>query len=240
MRRHRHSPRLRGAQGDGTARLVDVKDCAWWEQVSAAIDGEVTEPERVAAMAHAGRCARCTHAIAAASALPARGPLPAGVLDDTLLTSRERRWLNGRWTRRLLLVAAIVIVLEAAPTYIRGSGLGAEAHAARHLATWQIGFGIGLLVAAWVSRLTYAMLALAATFALLTITATVIDVIRGHSGPWRESVHLVELVGVYLLWRITPPHLMPWRTTPTSSRHPTRRSMRLVSQQPPDTEPTPP
>ena len=135
----------------------------------------------------------------------------SAVLDHATLTASERRWLGSRWPRRLLLVAAIIIVLEAVPAYIRGRGLGAETHAARHLAAWQIGFGVGLLVAAWVSRLTYAMLALAATFALLTVTATVIDIIRGHSGPWSESVHLVELVGVYLLWRMTPPHLLPWR-----------------------------
>jgi hypothetical protein len=239
MNRHRPSQRVRSPSDDGAARLVGVNECVWWERVSAAIDNELTEPDRSAAMGHAATCARCSPAAAAASSLRLSSRQVDAVLDDAPLTARERRWLSGRWTRRLLLLAAIVIVIEAVPTYIRGHGLGAEAHAARHLATWQIGFGVGLLVAAWVSRLTHAMLALAATFATLTIVATVIDIVRGHSGPWRESVHLVELVGVFLLWRITPPHLLPWRSTSTrltvdAPDGQSTTSLRLVADESPD------
>lgn len=54
------------------------------------------------------------------------------------------------------------------------------------------------------------MLAFAATFAALTIVAKAIDVIGGHRGPWADSVHLVELVAVFLLWRLAPTHLLPW------------------------------
>jgi hypothetical protein len=143
-----------------------------------------------------------------------RHPYAPLTVDPAVLTSRERRWLGGRWTRRLLLVAAAVIVVEAIPAFVRGNGLSAECHPARHLASWQIGFGVGLFVAAWLSRMSHAMLALAATFATLTVTATAIDVIGGHRGPWAESVHLVELIGVFLLWRLTPAHLLPWRRSP--------------------------
>ena len=87
------------------------------------------------------------------------------------------------------------------------------------------------------SRMSHAMLALAATFAALTLVATTIDVIGGHRGPWAESVHLVELIGVFLLWRLTPPHLLPWRQTSTSesSDHATatsRHDLRLVRSEP--------
>lgn len=187
-----------------------MNSCVWWEQVSAAADGELDEPARGDALSHAQRCPSCSAALAATASL-AVPPTPAGAVDPAVLTSRERRWLGGRWTRRLLLVAAVVIVAEAIPAFVRGDGLSAESHAARHLASWQIGFGVGLFVAAWLSRMSHAMLALAATFAALTVTATAIDVIGGHRGPWAESVHLVELIGVFLLWRLTPAHLLPWR-----------------------------
>ena len=148
--------------------------------------------------------------------------------------------MGGRWTRRLLLVVSLVIVLEAIPSYVRGDGIGSEAHAARHLAAWQIGFGVGLFVAALMSRLTHAMLALAFTFAALTVTATTIDVITGHSGPLKESVHLVELVAVLLLWRLTPPHLLPWknksRATAADRTAPTDRSTQLHVVEPPDAD----
>lgn len=217
-----------------------MNECVWWEQVSAAIDHELTEPEQAQAFAHAARCVACAAAVSAAATLSAEVQQAGRVLNQSAMTPTERRWLSGRWTRWLLLLAALVIVAEAIPAYVRGHGLGAEAHAARHLATWQIGFGVGLLVAASVSRLTHAMLALAATFATLTVIATMIDIIRGHSGPWRESVHLVELVAVFLLWRITPPHLLPWRQPPTQpARHlgqsRTEQSpLRLVARDSPD------
>ena len=217
-----------------------MSDCAWWEQVSAGADGELPEAECAAADAHAATCTSCSAALRATAALR---PVPhaaaaaessgASVFDPQRLTGGERRWLGGRWARRLLVVAAIIIVIEAIPAYIRGEGLSAESHAARHLAAWQIGFGVGLFVAAWVSRMSHAMLALAATFAALTVVATGIDVIGGHSGPWAESVHLVELIGVFLLWRLAPPHLLPWHRPPDveSSEHATstsRHDLRLV------------
>jgi predicted anti-sigma-YlaC factor YlaD len=217
-----------------------MSDCAWWEQVSASADGELPETERAAAAAHTSTCPDCTASLTATALLrpalhtaatpaPSR---PAGI-DADQLTSQERRWLSGRWARRLLLVAAVFIVIEAIPAYIRGDGPTAETHAVRHLAAWQIGFGVGLIVASWVSRMSHAMLAFAATFAALTVVATSIDIISGHSGPLAEPVHLIELIGVFLLWRLTPPHLLPWhRTNRSTSRHvtpPTRNELRLAN-----------
>lgn len=217
-----------------------MSGCVWWERVSANADGELPESERVAADAHASSCTECTDALAASAlvrsvprsaTLPASSP-PAGI-DADQLTSRERRWLSGRWARRLLLVAAVVIVVDGIPVYILGDGPSAATHAARHLAAWQIGFGVALVVASWVSRMSHAMLAFAATFATLTVIATGIDVIGGHSGPLAEPVHLIELVGVFLLWRLTPSHLLPWHRTNRRSRgHPTpstRSELRLVN-----------
>jgi hypothetical protein len=198
---------------DRPGRLDGVTVCAWWELVSAAADGELDEADQSTAMEHARRCQTCSAIVAmrptiAGPQVAAAVPAP---IDEAALTRRERRWLDERWTRALLIVAAIVIVVEAVPTYIGGQGLTAEAHVARHLASWQIGFGVGLFVAAWMSRMSHAMLAFAATFAALTIVAKVIDVIGGHRGPWADSVHLVELVAVFLLWRLAPTHLLPWR-----------------------------
>lgn len=217
---------------DRPGRLDGVTVCAWWELVSAAADGELDEADQRAALEHARRCQTCS-AIVSTSITIAAPPVATAVpapIDEAALTRRERRWLGGRWTRSLLMVAAVVIVVEAVPTYVSGQGLTAEAHAARHLASWQIGFGVGLFVAAWMSRMSHAMLAFAATFAALTIVAKTIDVIGGHRGPWADSVHLVELVAVFLLWRLAPTHLLPWsrrdapqRDEPQPSRQPPLR-----------------
>jgi hypothetical protein len=229
---------------DRPARLNDVTVCAWWELVSAAADGELDDADQRAALDHAHRCPMCSTIVtmSATPPIPVAAPDP---IDTAALTLRERRWLGGRWTRWLLMIAAIVIVTEAVPTYISGEGLTAEAHAARHLASWQIGFGVGLFVAAWMSRMSQAMLAFAATFAALTIVSKAIDVIGGHRGPWADSVHLVELVAVFLLWRLTPAHLLPWTRRPSPPPVPDDRSrpvtpppLRLISPEPDGTEET--
>ena len=193
-------------------------ECSWWERVSAAADGELDDDETAAALDHASRCSRCGPLLENTPEVHRRPFVAVDPLPDAALSAPERRWLRGGWSRWALVAAAVVIVAGAVPAYATGHGLDSQAHAARHLATWQIGFGVGLLVAAWVSRLSHAMLALAATSALLTIVATVIDLIEGHSGPLAESVHLVEVIAVFLLWRITPPHLLPWHKTSTFSR----------------------
>lgn len=216
-------------------------ECPWWERVSAAVDGELSGSERHAALDHAAGCPQCAALLGLATATAARA------FSDTTaerLHRDERRWFSGRSTRVLLVVVAVILIAEAVPTYLSSNDLGRQAHTARHLATWQIAFGVGMIVAGWVSRLSHAMLALAASIALLTVTATVVDVVAGHRGPLAESVHLVELVAVALLWRMTPPHLLPWRrrrpASLATSDDPPRPSLRLVpprSVDGPDTEP---
>ena len=199
--------------GEDRSRPVTDRDtpCPWWERTSAAVDGELGGDEAELVMAHADRCERCGVLVGLDGASPATIGLGRPPLARQTLTARERRWLDSRWTRRLLLVAALVIVVEAVPAYLSGHGNGAEAHAARHLASWQIGFGVGLFVAAWVSRLSSAILALAVTFAALIVGATVIEVATAHRGPWADWVHVVELVAVFLLWRLAPAHVLQWR-----------------------------
>lgn len=83
------------------------------------------------------------------------------------------------------------------------------------------------------ARLSHAMLALGATFASLTIAATVIDIATGHQGPWDESVHLVEIIGFVLLWRITPPHLRPFsRQRERANRRPPSQTIADADRQP--------
>jgi hypothetical protein len=185
--------------------------CDWWEDVSASLDNEPPTRSRSDLDSHLASCAECDRMVKTAT-LPvtpveaAPPPLPADRLD-----AAEDHWLRGVWSRRALMVVAIVFVAEGVPAFLGGTD--AEAHTARHLATWQIGFGVGLLVAGWMSRLSQAMLALAFTVTGLTVVTAIIDVVTGHQGPLGELVHLVEVVAVFLLWRTTPPHLRPWRSS---------------------------
>lgn len=187
-----------------------MNTCDWWEDVSASLDDENSRRSRSDLDAHLASCAECDRM--AKSPTFARTPFETAPLPlpEDRLDPAEDHWLRGVWSRRALMVVAIVFVAEGVPAFL--GGIDAGAHAARHLATWQIGFGVGLLVAGWMSRLSQAMLALAFTVTGLTLVTAVIDVVTGHQGPLAEMVHLVEVVAVFLLWQTTPPHLRPWRT----------------------------
>jgi len=109
----------------------------------------------------------------------------------------------------VLLAAGLAVLAIAVPEFVTASAAGSAGHSARHLATWQAGFGVGLVFAASRSRLGQALLVLVLSVATLTVAATVIDVAAGHRGPLAEAPHLVELVAVGLLWWLAPPHLRP-------------------------------
>lgn len=220
--------------------------CVWWERTSASLDGELPEAELALVETHVAQCAACSNASTAAKWIAASVPDddPVEFRRDRLSRS-QRAWLHPGWTRALLFAAAAAIVAEAVPTYVNGRHFGPEAHFARHLATWQIGFGVGMIVAATMSRLTYAMLALASTLATLTITASLLDISMGHSALLAESVHLIEIAGVLLLWRVAPPNVLPWhrdeRRTHREQGDPTsRQTKRTRSSRPLAAPPRPP
>ena len=142
-------------------------------------------------------------------------------------TSSERRWLQARGARVVLVVVGLVIAGRAIPEYFQGDTKDSTVHIARHIATWQFGLSVGLIVAAIQSRFSQALLALASSVAVLTIVSTIVDIALGHRDPLTETVHLVELLGIGLLWWVTPPHLRPHRSTTRSDR--INRPLHLVS-----------
>ena len=183
-------------------------ECPSWPEVSASLDGEVDELTARRAAAHVESCPQCG-ALTADVLVMLGSPRSSGDGVPTAfapLSAAELRWFHGRSARGLLALVGIVIVAIAIPEFLT-AGNAVDAHAVRHLATWQAGFGIGLVVAATISRLAQALLALAISVAVLTVVATIIDVVAGHRGPLAEAPHLVELVGIGLLWWLAPPHI---------------------------------
>lgn len=211
--------------------------CPEWENVSAAIDGELSQPDQADAFAHARSCSSCRQLLSmdAQAGLLAR-PVAFGPatwpLDEDSLTGAERRWLGDRWRRWLLTVVAVAIVLLALPGYVDHGTTGD--HVSRHLATWQIAFGVGLAIAAAFTRFSYALLAMSASFTVLTVISKTIDLFAGHDGAWADPVHLVELIGAGMLWFVIPPHLKPRRPTLRRTRrddtsHPSQHRPRGLS-----------
>lgn len=193
----------------------------WWERVSAFQDDEVDDVERGVVRAHLDDCAQCRTQLAASvevfQVVARPAPVEVAQLSMGDLSTVERHWLVARAGRGALVIVGLAIVGFAVPEYFKGDTADSAAHVARHLATWQFGFGVGLIVAAIQSRFSQALLALATSVAMLTVVTSIVDVALGHRAPFAEGVHVVELAGIGLLWWMTPAHLRPRRRTPRTA-----------------------
>jgi predicted anti-sigma-YlaC factor YlaD len=74
----------------------------------------------------------------------------------------------------------------------------------RHLSRHQhaLGFALGVvfLFVAWRPDRAYGVVPVAATFAVTLAGAAIVDLVMGASTLERESSHVVEIVGLALVW----------------------------------------
>ncbi|MEZ5142540.1 MAG: zf-HC2 domain-containing protein [Acidimicrobiales bacterium] len=203
------------------------------ELLSARLDGETTEIEDEALDAHLSSCPACSTYAGAAERqhrevrLHAAEQVPdlsgailrsAGVAPGSALKVAHRRTTLLGTARYGLLVIGVVQILLAVHGLLDTAGL----HADRHLEGWDLAFGVGLLVVAWQPERARGLLPMAVALAAVMVATAVLDVVDGHTGAMGEASHLVEVVGVALLW------LVAWangrRAARTSSiRWPARR-----------------
>lgn len=205
-------------------RCEDVR-----EALSAQLDGEApppgADPARVEA--HLGGCAAC-RAFAGASArhhraMRVRAAEPVPDLTDAILarTLPVRPQPVREWARYALLVVAGTQLVLAVPAILEGGGT-ASLHAGRELAGTSIAVAIGYLWAAWQPRRAAGLLPLAAALAATMLATAVLDVVDGGAAPGAESVHLLDLAGLGLLWALTRPPRPARPPRSSGERLPTR------------------
>ena len=107
---------------------------------------------------------------------------------------RLHRWLRFAlaWTGVLLIGWNLVDMF--AP------GSGTAIHLERHQAAFSVALGFAFLFVAWRPDRAYGMVPFAATFTLALSISALIDLANGASTLLRESLHLVELAGLGMLW----------------------------------------
>lgn len=171
--------------------------------ISAGIDGEATSRELDGLDEHLAGCSDCrvwedrAHDLRRQIVL--RQPLPPDGLADVVVARLSVPHVGvGEWVRYALgVVAAALIVLNA--PLLAGLGQGAD-HQSRHLGTFGVALGVGLLWAALRPERAIGLVPLAAAMAAATLVGAAIDVGAGRTGIPAEAVHLLELVGLALLW----------------------------------------
>ncbi|MDJ0954903.1 MAG: hypothetical protein QNJ81_14595 [Acidimicrobiia bacterium] len=169
------------------------------EAISEAIDRG--EPVAAEAEAHVAECAACGRWQEAAHQLRRATLRPvADEESPRVAVSRlPERFALHRWVRIALAWAALwLIAWNVVDMFATGSG--SAIHLERHQAAFDVALGLAFLFVAWRPDRAYGMVPFAAAFTFALSVAAVIDLVNGASTLVRESAHLVELVGLGLLW----------------------------------------
>jgi predicted anti-sigma-YlaC factor YlaD len=177
------------------------------DAISAMADGEVSPVPADVLRGHLDDCAACTAFAASVQDLHRRvrvheaeqvPDLTASILAavDTPAVSRARA--RFAQLRVVLAMAGVAQLLLLVPFLASGQALAG--HASREASIFQVALGIGFLLVAHRPARAAGLLPVAAVVAMLASVVAVADVFAGTATLLAESVHVIEVVGTFVLW----------------------------------------
>ncbi len=172
-------------------------DCtACREAISARLDDETMGVDANLVERHLAGCAACRAYLEAASGLQYRlRSRPAEPAPD----------LTAPILARIGVLVGVVALLLALPALVLGDDAGASVHVARELGSFHLALAVGFLVVAWRPGRAAGLLPVVAVLAAcLTVTA-VLDVAAGRTPAVTETHHLLDLLGLGLVWLLADP-----------------------------------
>lgn len=176
--------------------------------LSARLDGEPLD-DLGALDAHLERCGACRSFEADAADLRRAGmrldPPADPALTERVLAALEpdrSHSAEARWVRVALVAVALVQGAIAIPTLLHG-GAGTTAHQARHLGVFSLALAGGFLYTALRPRRVGALLPFAALLGVGLAVTGVLDAAAGRTPIAGEAAHLLEIVGLALMWILT-------------------------------------
>jgi predicted anti-sigma-YlaC factor YlaD len=184
------------------------------EALSARLDGELPQLDDAALDAHLQSCVACqSHASAlaglhrsmrvrAAEPVPDLTRLIMAAAADRLPPAGTAARPGVEWARYSLFTVAMTQLILALPLLLLERDSGSALHTTRELGAFSLALAVGMLVAAWQPERAGGLLPMAAALAAGLVATAAADVITGHSPILGEAPHLLELVGVVLLWRL--------------------------------------
>ena len=175
--------------------------------ISAATDDELDRDERVRLDEHLGGCASCRAHVDAIASLTRTVRLRSAEYERDFVNrvinrSRPVRLGRGGWLRPALAWCGVVIAVQSVRPLVFAQLDGVPTHIARHVGASALALAIGLLYAAWRPHRAFGLLPLVAALLLTTLVSTVLDMIDGNRSAPAEAVHVVEIVGLVLLWMV--------------------------------------
>jgi len=177
------------------------------ELVSARVDDELGPADERRLDHHLNGCVACTgyaEQVALLSRTTRLRPVERRLdLTDRILDrSRPPRLGRGGWMRPALAWTGVVIAGQSFGPLVFGDIDGTPTHVARHVGASALALAIGLLYAAWRPTRAFGLLPLVSALFAATAVGALLDTLTGERAPVAETVHVVELVGMVLLWLV--------------------------------------
>lgn len=209
----------------GNRRLVgddnrDMRCDLVYEAISARLDDELPDIEARALDAHLAGCPTCRAYAAQLTALHrawrVRSAEPVPDLTAAILATTAERLPDRRstprieWVRYGVFAVGLTQLVLALPLMLLGADGDTPLHVSRELGAFAVALSTGMLVAAWQPQRAIGLLPAAVALGAGMLLTAAADVVSGHSPALGEAHHLLELIGVVLLWRLA-------RATPTPS-----------------------
>jgi predicted anti-sigma-YlaC factor YlaD len=192
--------------------------------ISARVDGELAETSEPELDRHLETCTSCQAWEARAfdlrrSISMRQTPVPSELADRVIANLAPPNPGSGQWVRYALGVVAGTMVLLNLPLLL-GFSSDLSQHEGRHLGAFGVALGVGLFWAALHPERARGLIPLAAALAGTTMVGALVDVFSGEASALTESSHGLEMVGVFLLWRLPGGRRNPLRRfRPPRSAH---------------------
>ena len=181
------------------------------ELLSAELDGEVSADEISQAMGHLLGCPRCrasrAEMVAIAELLRSQ-PRPIGPDLTDMVLAESRAWARARRgaARLALGLLGLVLAISSLPDLLASSH---EAHLEHHLAVWGFTLATTFALIAVRPRAAKMVRPVLTLFATAMVVVAAIDIIRGETPMLAEVHHLLEVLGVGLVWLVSMPARRP-------------------------------
>jgi predicted anti-sigma-YlaC factor YlaD len=131
--------------------------------------------------------------------------------DESAVVERDDR---TDFLRLALAIVAVIQLTMAVPALVLGDDAGLPTHVARHLGSFAVALGVGLLFVAWKPDRAAGLLPVVAAVVVCLVGSSVLDIVQGRAAPGGEVSHATELVGLVAVWLLARTH-----APVTTSRH---------------------
>ena len=197
--------------------------------ISARLDGEDAGLDDAAIYAHLAGCTDCRGFAHDAEALhrtvrlapaPAIPDLTPGILaaigeerDAAGLPATAPSDDANHALRWILVAIAVAQIAVAIPPLIFGTDAGLPVHAARHIGSFDVALGVGFLYAAWKPSRIPGLLPVVAALVVCLVGSSLLDVAAGNTAAFGEVQHVLDFVGLAVVWLLSRPEPRPVQLT---------------------------